>query len=111
MWPPSFITVCNEVAKVMFLHVSVILFTGGGGCLSPHPKGKLRGIWSGGCLPIRGLSVQGVGVSAWGVSGHTPRQQTATAADGTHPTGIHSSFNTANVCKRILNVSLRCGVS
>ena len=26
------ITVRNEVAKVMFLHMSVILFTGGGGC-------------------------------------------------------------------------------
>ena len=39
------ITVCNEVAKVMFLHLSVILSTGGGICLSacwdttPPPPG------------------------------------------------------------------------
>ena len=30
------ITGRNEVAKVMFLHVSVILLTGGGGVLSQH---------------------------------------------------------------------------
>ena len=40
-----FITVRNEVAKVMFLHLSVILFTGGGVCLSAcsdttHPRSR-----------------------------------------------------------------------
>ena len=35
-------TVRNEVAKVMFLRLSVILFTGGG--LSKHtPKGEVEG--------------------------------------------------------------------
>ena len=44
----------------MFLHLSVILFTGGGGVLQTPPR--------------------------W-----TPHpQDTATAADGTHPTGMHS---------------------
>ena len=51
-----FITVRNEVAKVMFLHLSV------------HRGG----------LPQCMLGTD------------TPPQQTATAADGTHPTGMHS---------------------
>ena len=46
----------RSCGKVMFLHLSVILFTGGG-------------VWQ---TPPR------------------PLQQTATAADGTHPTGMHS---------------------
>ena len=47
----------NEVSgKVMFLHLSVILFLGGG----VHPPRQ------------------------------TPPPETATAADGTHPTGMHS---------------------
>ena len=73
-------TIRNEVAKVVFLHLSVILFTGGV-CLSacwdtpreapppqeapPHPSpGK-----------------------------HNPLRETAAAADDTHPTGMHSCFN------------------
>ena len=56
------ITARNEVAKVMFLHVSVILSMDGQVC-------------------SRGACSKG------GVE--TP-QQTATAADGTHPTGMHS---------------------
>ena len=63
----------NEVwGKVIFLHLSVILFTGGvsgpegGGCLVPG----VGGVWSRG----------------WGgVSGPG-----ATATGGTHPTGMHS---------------------
>ena len=98
------ITVRNEIAKVMFLQVSVcprgVPGPGGclvlGGCLVPG------GAWS----PGGGYLVQGVssrGVSAQGgclilgglVSQHALRQtpppgETATAADGTHPTGMHS---------------------
>ena len=55
-------TVRNEVAKVMFLHVSVILFTGGcllrgvvsapGGCLLPRGcVCSLGGVCSGGSVP------------------------------------------------------------
>ena len=40
---------------------------GGGSGPGPHPRGKLRGIRS-----------------------KPPPQDTATAADGTHPTGMHS---------------------
>ena len=50
----------------MFLQVTVILLTGGGGCLVP-----------GGCLLPGGV-----------LGGDPPR--TATAAGGTHPTGMHS---------------------
>ena len=76
-------TVRNEVAKVMFLHLSVILFTRWGGipvctaggipaCLAAGLQG---GACSGGCL------LQG---------GAPLRKQTATVADGTHPSGMHS---------------------
>ena len=89
----------------MFLHVSVILFTGvsqhalqvsvhGGWYPSmhfrspgPHPGGKLGGLaWGvGGSRPTPG---------GWGVSQDAlrqiPPQQTATAVGGTHPTGMHS---------------------
>ena len=53
--------------KVMFLQVSVILFTGGGGCLVPG------------------------GVCSWGgCLGETP---TATSVGSMHPTGMHSCYN------------------
>ena len=52
--------------KVMFLHVSVILFTLGSGRQTPPPADK---------HPRQA---------------DTPSPWTATAADGTHPTGMHS---------------------
>ena len=55
-------TVRNEVAKVMFLQV----------CVCPWGRGS--------------ASVH-VGIPS---REQTPPQQTATAADGTHPTGMHS---------------------
>ena len=55
----------------MFLHLSVILFTGGGGCLSRHPLGRHP--------------------RADTPPGRAPAPKTATAADGAHPTGMHSS--------------------
>ena len=66
------ITRLKSSAKVMFLHLSVILFTGG--CLGPYPEG-LGGLSRGVSRPIPG------GRSAQGP---------ATAAGGTHPTGVHS---------------------
>ena len=68
-----------------------------GGCLGPDPGGRLWGR-SGGVQPLRVsrprpreiVQTQG------GVSQHAlrqrppPLQQTATAADGTHPTGMHA---------------------
>ena len=65
----------NEVwGKVIFLHLSVILFTGG----VPGPG---RGVWSGGAWS-RGWLVGGLV--------ETPSPRTAAAAGGTHPIGMHS---------------------
>ena len=52
----------------MFLHLSVILFKGGGAhtLLGRHPPGQTHTL------------------------GDTPPPETATAAKGTHPTGMHS---------------------
>ena len=78
----------TKLAKVMFLHMSVILFTGGG-VSRPIPR---RDVGWGGVLPG--------GVSRprpWGVciptctEADTP-QQMATAADDTYTTGMHSCF-------------------
>ena len=73
------ITVRNEVAKVMFLHVSVILSTGG--CL------VLGGLLPGGCL-VLGVGVPGIPACTEA----DPPGETATAAHGTHPTGMHSCY-------------------
>ena len=79
-------TVRNQVAKVMFLHVSVILLTGGG-CL---PKCML------GYTPRWRQTPPSPGIR------HPQKQippeadpppETATAADGMHPTGMHSCYN------------------
>ena len=59
------------------------------GVVSQHAWMPCRGgAWPRGCL-FRG--VPGLG-GAWsrGGGGDTPRQQTATVADGTHPTGMYS---------------------
>ena len=65
--------------KVMFLHVSVILTTGGGvwqaGTSHPHPRADTRP-WAGTPSPGR----------------QTPPPGTATATDGKHPTGMHSCY-------------------
>ena len=73
--------------KVMFLHLSVILFTGG--CLGPDPGGASRptpGDMSR-STPKGGVQAQ-KGVSQHALR-HTPKQM-ATAAGGTHPTRMHS---------------------
>ena len=82
----AFLSNCNyrpqtKFAKVMFLHLSVILFTGGV-CLSardqaPPPRPA---------PPLEQTPPSG--------SRHPspPGAETATAADGTHPTGMHSCY-------------------
>ena len=95
----------TKFAKVMFLHVSVILFTGG---LQAHTQGEVEGSGWGQGFP--GPYPGEVGVWLWGVGAPDlgvswPRQgmcipacteadpqQMATAADGTHPTGMHSCY-------------------
>ena len=79
----------NEVwGKVMFLHLCVILFTGGG--LHPgglHPGGVCIG--EGGGSASRGVCIQEAG------GGQTPLSDTtgySQLTGGTHPTGMHSCF-------------------
>ena len=100
-----------------YMCLSVILFMGRGSP-GPHQLGRL-GDWPGGVsrLTPRGIQAHtlGVQVQVWGGSRsrsgggsgvglgevypsmhwgrHTPSQQTATAAGGTHPTGIRACFN------------------
>ena len=64
-------TVRNEVAKVMFLQVSV--------CHSVHRGVCLSACWD---TTLRTREPPG--------PANPPHQQTATVADGTHPTGMHS---------------------
>ena len=85
----------TKFAKVMFLHVSVCPQGAGipaciagfcpGGVPRPIPGGKLRGLaWGGSPGPHPGVSQHALR--------QTLPQQTATAAGGTHPTGMHSCF-------------------
>ena len=53
----------------------------------PHPGG---GAWSGGVLGPRGVPAPARGVWSRGSLVETP--WTATAAGGTHPTGMHSCW-------------------
>ena len=98
-----FIIVRNEVAKVMFLHVSVILSTGGGlpECMlgyyhhhhhpqeADHPPPGSR-------PPPREADAPGKqnppgSRPPWEADRSPPRERAA-AADGTHPTGMQSCF-------------------
>ena len=89
----------RSCGKVMFLQVSVILFTGG--CLLPERGGACSrggrvsgpgGACSQGVPAPGGVCSQGVpalgGSGPGGVPGGDP--PTVTAAGGTHPTGMHS---------------------
>ena len=76
----------HSCGKVMFLQASVILFTGGGGCIQACTRADTPS-WAD--TPL---------------GRHPPRQTpprqtppTATAADGTHPTGMHSCFLCINI--------------
>ena len=94
-----FITVCNKVAKVMFLQVCVCPQEGylvqgdllWGGCLVQG------GLLPGGCLVLGGHLLPG-GCLVWREVGipacteQNPLGETATAADGMHPTGMHFCF-------------------
>ena len=77
-----FIASQRSCGKVMFLHLSLILFTGGL-CLGEG------GLCPGGGS-VQGWSLSG-GISVHGVSAReTPVQL---RAGGVHPTGMHSSCN------------------
>ena len=86
------VTAANEVwGKVIFLHLFVILFTGGEVCSrgGSGPGGGCacsRGVCSGGCLLPRGVSASQGGCAWW-----RPPQM-ATAVGSMHPTGMHSCY-------------------
>ena len=65
----------RSCGKVMFLHLSVILFTGG--CLPQCMLGN---------TPLRADTPRQT--PPW----QTPHPPTVTAADGTHPTGMFSCY-------------------
>ena len=94
------VTVRNEVAKVMFLHLSVILFTGGSTWAGPPgTRYTPPGMYSPGQVPPplgpgtptrqvhRPDQVHPLG--RYPPTRYTP-QLTATVADGMHPSGMHS---------------------
>ena len=80
------ITARNKVAKVLFLHLSVILFAGGVPGQVPPPRptpppwDQVHPPWTS-YIPDLVHHPDQV---------NPPARQTATVADGTHPTGMHS---------------------
>ena len=73
-------TVRNEVAKATFVHLSVILFTGG-----------RRGVCLSACWDT--TPQDQAPRSRRPPPGADHPRKTAAAADGTHPTGMHSCYN------------------
>ena len=66
-----------------------------GGCLLPGRGVCSRGV----CLLPGGVSAPRGGACSWGVpGGDPPPPGTATAAGGTHPTGMHSCWNCILYC-------------
>ena len=95
----SIFTVCNSsCGKVMFSQVSVCPQGGGVHPLGRHPPGQRHTHTS-------------RHPSAWADTPPPPRWQMVTAADGTHPTGMHSclNFNTRKLylcCLPLLGTNL-----
>ena len=80
----------------MFLHLSVILF--GEGCVSQHALGQTQPWAPPGQTPHYPRADTPPGQTP---PGQAPPQQKTTAADGTHPTGMHS-------CLEIYLQYIRC---
>ena len=98
----------SSCGKVMFSQAYVKNSVRGGGCVFQHALGRgsvcpvgvclgyvcPEGCLAGGCRPKRGVSAQGY--TPPGIRGRHPpgpeadTLKTATAADSTHPTGLHS---------------------
>ena len=97
--PAGLWSLVNSWHEVYVLHVSVILFMGEGVCAIPAciVGGIPACLAAGGCLP-RGVcsggvsALGGVCFQDGGLEIPLPRKQTATVADGTHPTGMHSCY-------------------
>ena len=85
----------------MFLHLSVShsVHRGVQGPGGPDPGGA----WSWGVVHgPRGCLVLGGAWSQEGVLVETPLPETAAAAGGTHPTGMHSCFHVSSLCETIV---------
>ena len=68
-----------------------------GGCLVPEGGPGPGGVcsWGGGAWSLgRGSALEGAGIPARTEADPPPQERTATAADSTHPTGMHSCFVT-----------------
>ena len=85
----SLLPSATKFVKVMFLHVSVILSTGEG-VWSRKGSGP-GGVWSRGGL-LQGVCSGGGGVGIPACTEADPPGEMATAAYGSHPTGMHSCF-------------------
>ena len=104
----------TKFAKVMFLHLSVSHSVHRRGCLGPCPRaGGLprRGPGPGPGPGPGGGGCPGPGPAAVCIPACTeadiPPRQTANAADGTHPTGMHSYFITITVFMSLTFLTLR----
>ena len=95
----------RSCGKVMFLHLSVILFTGGGmcgerGCGKGGMHGKGVHVWQRGCTCMAKVGMCGMDDKWWGMHdkgvcvarGCVYAGEMATEAGGTHPTGMHSCW-------------------
>ena len=87
----------------MFLYLSVILFHRGGGCLSQCMLGYTPS--PGADIPPELTLPPGADTPQGQTS---PTQQTATAVDGTHPTGMHSCH--ANFHKHVSRILSTVGL-
>ena len=90
----------------MFLHLSVILFTGG--CLSQHAMGVYTPLGRqphqadpGRSLPRQTPPKADTLLGIHPPSGRHPLLRMATEAGGTHPTGMHSCFRISSVFKLV----------
>ena len=96
MYGNVIITVRNEVAKVMFLHLSVTLFTGGvclSACWDTAPSWEQAlppGPATPRTRPPPPSSHRPEQAPPPGTRHPPPGAEAATASDGTHPTGMHS---------------------
>ena len=115
----SVITGRNEVvAKVIFLHLSVILFTGGHVCgrtppsQTPRQQTNPRSIHPSGSRPLPGSRPLGSRHPPPQTRHHPPRKQTPAygqRAAGMHPTGMHSCVKLKTLCYRNCNRAMISG--
>ena len=80
----------RSCVKIMFLHVSAILSTGE--CLADSPLGRHPQADTPLGRPLGRHPQADTPPTDTPLGRHAPPPVTATAADGTHPTGMHSCY-------------------